>query len=150
MRGAAQGMADYQRQQIEYERELEHQQRMLELQHQLEMRRIQLQEQAREAELRHQQQLEAEAREREHATQEAAEAKLWNKLLEQKARQAPVIKQSSLLDKSIRDWRRLVSTDEFSDWFWQQPNEVQVLADSKNAKDAIALINKFNSRDHNQ
>lgn len=49
----------------------------------------------------------------------------------------------SKLTKTIPNWKSLVSSDHFAQWYIKQPNDVMALAESSDPNDAIRLINLF-------
>lgn len=49
------------------------------------------------------------------------------------------------IEGKYEDWRNLVATPEFSQWFALQPAEVKALADSTTGKDAIKMLDLFST-----
>lgn len=55
-------------------------------------------------------------------------------------------KAENLISKSIPKWKEIVQSEAFSNWFYQQPDQVQLLADSTSHKDAIKLITLYKNK----
>jgi len=51
--------------------------------------------------------------------------------------------QIATMDSQFPDWRNTVSSDDYKAWLQQQPEPVQAMADSYNAKDYAYLLNNF-------
>lgn len=49
------------------------------------------------------------------------------------------------VEGKYEDWKQTINTSDFAQWFAIQPNEVRTLADSPHARDAIKMLDMFNT-----
>jgi len=129
--------------------ELQKQQILLQNQQKLEMERQQLLENQRQQQQRAEEiakeQAEALAKEKKERQQQEAKAKesqIISSISEQ-AQQTQLNKSEEVISKVIPNWKSIVGSESFSSWFYKQPSNLQLLADSDDPNDGITLIRKY-------
>lgn len=158
--GGLKGLTEQRLKDIELEEQYERQKQLILYRQQLEYRnQLRLQEELkRRAELDFKIQQEAQQqKEREQQREkerlalderkriENAEVEQITALMD-KAESRQRLKTENKLFTSIPDWKKTVESEAFSNWFYQQPDQVQVLADSNTLDDAVKLINLFKNK----
>ena len=78
-------------------------------------------------------------------------AKGVEQFVEAKLKQVPVVKpeqvnqiiEERIIDRVHKGWKQTINSPEFGEWLPKQPPEIQALAESPIADDAIQLLNSF-------
>lgn len=151
--GALKAMADGRLDDIRRQEEFEYQKQLILYQQQLEYQRQRqsqerINQEIRDAEIVSEKERAAAEilakRRQEIAIKEAEESEAIQILtLYNKALAGELSLSESQLSRAIPNWKNIVKSNNFSSWFFLQPEEIRILASSNTSSDAIKLIKLY-------